>query len=129
MARLMSILLPKLGLETIDASAISQDESVVKAYVNDPLVYRGKIRARLGSELIEAMQKLTDIMAKINLPVLIMHGSADRLSNPEGSEFLYEKIGSEDKTLKVYEGFYHEIFNEPRRMEVFKDMESWLISH
>ena len=125
-ARALSLLLPKMGLDVIDASALSQDKAVVDAYVNDPLVYRGKIRARLGAELIKAIQTLPGQMPKIGLPILIMHGTADRLSDPNGSEILYERVGSRDKTLKRYDGFYHEIFNEPGREQVFADMGSWV---
>ena len=99
------------------------------AYVDDPLVYRGKIRARLGTELIKMMQILPNQMPEIYLPILIMHGTADRLSDPRGSEILYERVSSRDKTLKLYNGFYHEIFNEPGREQVFSDMESWLATH
>ncbi len=127
-ALVLSVVLPKLGLEVIDASAISQDKTVVDAYVNDPLVYRGKIGARLGAELIRAMQKLPRGMPKISLPILIMHGTADRLSNPEGSRMLYERVSSSDKTLQLYEGFYHEIFNEPNREQVYADMQGWLVA-
>ena len=126
-ARVLSLLLPKMGLDVIDASAISQDKTVVDAYVDDPLVYRGKIRARLGAELIKAIQILLSQMSKIYLPILIMHGTADRLSDPRGSEILYDRVSSRDKTLKLYEGFYHEIFNEPGREQVFADMEAWLV--
>ena len=128
-ARILSLPLPKMGLDVIDASAISQDKTVVDAYVNDPLVYRGKIRARLGVELIKTIQKLPCQMPEINLPILIMHGTADRLSDPEGSQMLYERLSSKDKTLKLYEGFYHEIFNEPGHEQVFADMEAWLVVH
>jgi len=128
-ARILSLLLPKMGLDVIDASAISRDKAVVDAYVADPLVYRGKIRARLGAELLKAMQILPGQMPKIDLPILIMHGTADRLSNPEGSEILYDRVSSGDKTLKLYDGFYHEIFNEPGREQVFADMEAWLDIH
>jgi len=58
-----------------------------------------------------------------------MHGSADRLSNPKGSQMLYQKVSSADKTLKIYEGYYHEIFNEPGREQVFADVEAWLKTH
>jgi alpha-beta hydrolase superfamily lysophospholipase len=116
-----------MGLDVIDASAISQDKTVVDAYVDDPLVYRGKIRARLGAELIKAIQILLPQMSKIYLPILIMHGTADRLSDPRGSEILYDRVSSRDKTLKLYDGFYHEIFNEPGREQVFADMEAWLV--
>jgi len=126
-ARVLSLLLPKMGLDVIDASAISQDKTVVDAYVDDPLVYRGKIRARLGAELIKAIQILLPQMSKIYLPILIMHGTADRLSDPRGSEILYDRVSSRNKTLKLYDGFYHEIFNEPGREQVFEDMEAWLV--
>ncbi|MBU2608691.1 MAG: lysophospholipase [Chloroflexi bacterium] len=125
-ARILSLFLPKMGLEAIDASAISQNKAVVDAYINDPLVYRGKISARLGGELLKAMQTLSSQMPEIHLPILIMYGTADRLSEPSGSQMLYERVSSKDKTLIPYEGFHHEIFNEPERELVFADMEAWL---
>lgn len=128
-ANLLSIITPKIGIETIDASTISRDRAVVDAYINDPLVYRGKISARLGAELIKAMRELKNGMPQIRLPILIMHGANDRLCDPEGSLILYERISSEDKTLKLYEGFYHEIFNEPDHKKVLTDMEDWLAAH
>jgi len=126
LARLLSLVMPKLGIDVIDASAISQDQTVIDAYVNDPLVYHGKIRARLGAELIKAIQSLPNQMPKISLPILILSGTNDRLSSPEGSRLLFECINSRDKTLKLYDGFYHEIFNEPGRTQVFSDIENWL---
>ncbi|MFH1003159.1 MAG: alpha/beta hydrolase [Chloroflexota bacterium] len=126
LARLLSWLLPGLGLAVIDASAISQDQAVVTAYVNDPLVYRGKISARLGAELVTGLKRLPRLIPGIKLPLLIMHGTADRLSDPAGSQLLYDRAGSPDKTLRVYPGFYHEIFNEPGRERVLTDMATWL---
>ncbi len=126
LAPMVSRLLPKLGMTTIDAAAISQDQTVVDAYLNDPLVYKGRIRARLGAELIKAYQQLRPRMPWINLPVLIMHGTADRLSESDGSQLLYEQISSRDKTLKLYQDFYHEILNEPGREQVLADIETWL---
>lgn len=125
-ARLLSLLLPKMGVDTIDAAAISQDEAVVQAYLNDPLVYHGKLSARLCAEIITATRRLPSEIAGLTLPVLIMHGSEDRLSRPEGSRLLYERVGSKHKTLKLYRGFHHELFNEPGRRQVFEDMERWL---
>jgi alpha-beta hydrolase superfamily lysophospholipase len=126
LARLLSYLMPKTSLYAIDAEGISRNRDVVVAYVNDPMVYRGKIRARLGVELIKAMAMVRQGMPKIRLPLLIMHGTSDRLSEPKGSELLFDKAGSIDKTLKMYDGFYHEIFNETERERVFADMEAWL---
>lgn len=128
-APLLSLLIPKVGLYTIEASAVSRNKSVVDAYINDPLVYRGKIRTRLGVEIIRAMQTLPSQMSRIRLPVMILHGTADQLSEPKGSQMLYDRVNSNDKTLKLYDGFFHEIFNEPGREQVFADMEAWLTAH
>jgi len=129
MAKVLSLLLPKTGTTVLDASTLSRDRAVVDGYVNDPLVYRGKIRARLGAELIRITRELPSAIPEIKLPVLIMHGADDRLSDPEGSRMLFERVGSEDRTLKLYEGFYHEIFNEPEREQVFWDIGAWLAAH
>jgi alpha-beta hydrolase superfamily lysophospholipase len=129
MAKTLSFLLPRIGVSTIDASAISRDKAVVDAYINDPLVYRGKISARLGAELINRMEMLATKIPKLSLPMLIMYGTADHLSNPSGSRMLFERAGSKDKELKTYENYYHEIFNEPGREQVFSDMAEWLKLH
>jgi alpha-beta hydrolase superfamily lysophospholipase len=125
-ARILSMLVPKLGVAVLDASAISQDEDVVEAYVNDPLVYRGKFTCRFGAEMLLALRSLPAQIPQLELPLLIMHGGADRLSAPEGSRVLYDRVSSADKKLEVYDGLHHEIFNEPDRHRVLGDMESWL---
>ena len=126
MAGIISALLPKMGVTLLDASAISRDKSVVDAYVNDPLVFRGKVPARTGAELARMWKQLPEQMPKIKLPILVMHGFADQLADPRGSKLLYERVGSKDKTLKLYDNCYHEICNEPEREQVFVDMEAWL---
>ena len=125
-AGVVSALLPKMGVTLLDASAISRDKSVVDAYVSDPLVFRGKVPARTGAELARMWKQLPEQMPKIKLPVLIMHGFTDQLADPRGSKLLYERVGSKDKTLKLYDNCYHEICNEPEREQVFVDMEAWL---
>jgi len=127
--KLISRLLPKMGMVVLDASAISRDPAVVAAYDNDPLVFRGKVPARMGAELIATMQAFPEQVSGLRLPILIMHGTADRLGDPQGSQWLYEAVGSTDKTLKLYEGYYHEIFNEPEHDQVLADVENWLAGH
>ena len=129
LARMLSLLIPKMGIAALDASAISRDEAIVAAYVHDPLVYRGKISARLGAEFLKTMQTLRYRLADMDLPILIMHGTSDRLSEPGSSQLLYDQVSSQDKTLKLYQGFYHEIFNEPGQEPVLADMETWLSAH
>jgi acylglycerol lipase len=127
--RVLSLILPKMGLLALDSSSISRDPETVKAYDNDPLVYRGKMTARLGAELIATMQSFPDQVSQLRLPLLVMHGSADKLADPQGSKWLGEAAGSEDKTLKIYEGYYHEIFNDLGREQVLADVQAWLTAH
>ena len=127
--KLIALLLPKMGTVVLDASAISRDPAVVAAYDNDPLVFRGKIPARMGAELIRTMETLPNQVSQLRLPILIMHGTADRLGDPQGSQWLFDAVGSADKTLKLYEGYYHEIFNEPEHERVLADVEAWLTAH
>ena len=129
MAKILSVLAPRMGVAALDANGISRDKAVVAAYINDPLVYTGKLRARWGTELLKTMEKLKSKISELSLPILIMHGSADRLSDPSSSKMLFDGVSSKEKTLKLYEGFYHEIFNDPERQQVFSDMEAWLKLH
>jgi alpha-beta hydrolase superfamily lysophospholipase len=124
--KVIARLLPSMGLTTLDSSAISRDPAVVAAYENDPLVYRGKISARLGHELIRTMEGFTGRVSRLHLPLLILHGSADRLIDPDGSRWLYERAGSQDKTLQLYRGYYHEMHNEPEYRRVLADVQSWI---
>jgi acylglycerol lipase len=126
MGKLLSTLTPKAGLMALDAKGVSRDPAVVQAYVNDPLVYTGKMTARLAAELIKAVQRVSDEAAKITLPLLIVQGSEDKLVDPAGAKLLYDSVSSVDKTLKIYEGFYHEVFNEPEHEQVLGDVEAWL---
>jgi len=129
LAGVIAAIAPKMGVTVLDASTISHDQSVVDAYVNDPLVFRGKIPARTGAELARMWKQLPEQMPRIKLPILIMHGQADRLSDPRGSKLLFERVGSKDKTLKIYDNCYHEICNEPEHEQVLADMENWIKKH
>lgn len=126
MGKLLSTLTPKAGLMALDAQGVSRDPAVVQAYINDPLVHTGKMTARLAGELVKAVQHVNAEAAKITLPILIVQGSGDKLVNPAGAKLLYDTVSSADKTLKIYEGFYHEVFNEPERAQVLSDVEAWL---
>jgi alpha-beta hydrolase superfamily lysophospholipase len=120
---------PKTGIVGLDVTGLSHNPEVVKAYVNDPLVFHGKTPARLSAEMLKAMQRVTAEVEKITLPFITIQGSADRLVEPAGAHMLYDKAGSKDKTLKVYEGLYHEVHNEPECSTMFMDLELWLGKH
>ena len=127
--KILSVVTPRAGLVTLDVSGISRDPEVVTAYVNDPLVFHGKTPVRLGAELLKAMLRVRAEAHRITLPLLILQGGEDRLIDPACGQLLYDKVGSKDKTIKLYEGLYHEVFNEPERARVLKDVETWLAAH
>lgn len=125
-ARVLSALTPHLGVVAIDSVLISRDPEVVRVYDSDPLVFHGRLPARTVFELERAVQSLPSRVQAITLATLIMYGSADQLCPPAGSLMLHERIGARDKLLKVYDGLYHEIFNEPERGSVLEDVCAWL---
>lgn len=126
LARLFSRFLPKMGMLQLDATEISRDPQVVQDYLDDPLVHNGKATARLTVELFRCMELIERDREKIALPILVMHGSDDAMTSSEGSEVFHGAVSSRDKTLKIYQGLYHEIFNEPERLEVLGDLAAWL---
>jgi len=124
--RFFSRFLPKLRVLQLDASEISRDPEVVDRYREDPLVYSGKVTARLAEQLFTEMKRIEDNAAAIEVPILILHGSSDGLTSPEGSKMLHENISSGDRKLIIYEGLYHEIYNEPEQKDVMTDVADWL---
>lgn len=129
LSRALSALLPKFGAAQLDSEGVSRDPAVVEAYVNDPLVHTGKTTARLAAEMLNAMRRVTEDANTITLPLMIVQGSEDKLVDPAGARMLYETVSSDDKTLKIYDGLYHEVFNEPEHAEVLGDVEAWLDAH
>ena len=128
--RVFSFLFPWAGvIARGPAEDICRDPAVVAAYLADPLVYQGKMTARLGAEILGAMERLRREAGRIRLPLLIVQGGADRLVDPAGAQILYDGVTSPDKRLIVYEGFFHEVFNEPEHDRVLDDVQRWLEEH
>lgn len=123
---LLGRLAPRLGTLRLNAADVSRDETVVRLYDGDPLVYRGRMRAGLVAAMVRALQRVVRDMERVRAPLLIMHGTADALSNAQGSAELHRRASSIDKTLKLYHGLFHEILNEPERDDVIADMVAWL---
>jgi alpha-beta hydrolase superfamily lysophospholipase len=130
LGKVMSSVWPGLSLNNeLDASKISHDEKVVEAYKNDPLVH-DRVTARWFTEFLTAMETAANGASEIKLPCLIQLAGDDHLVNADASKAFFGKISSEDKTLHVYEGFYHEIFNEREEMRklALSDLEEWMLS-
>lgn len=128
-SRLLSRLLPKMGVLGLDSNGVSRDPKVVSDYLADPLVYNGKISARLAKAMFEAMHRVQAEARTIRVPMLILHGAEDSLAAPEGSQYLYDHLGSPDKQIKIYPHLFHEIFNEPEREVVLADVTGWIDAH
>jgi acylglycerol lipase len=129
--RFLSRVVPWLPLFPIDAEAISRDPEEVRIYETDPLNHPGRLPARTISEMAEAIHHYPERIPALKLPLLVMHGTADRIVPVEGGKTLHNLASSEDKTLRLYEGYFHEIFNEPEadRERVFDDLAAWLDAH
>jgi alpha-beta hydrolase superfamily lysophospholipase len=123
--RFLSRFFPGLGIMQLDANGVSRDPEEVTRYVNDPLVYTGKVSARMAAELFRAMENVQKDAGKIDLPILMLHGGDDSMASPQGSRFLEAHIGSVEKRLKIYPGLFHEIFNEPEQDQVVQDVLEW----
>jgi acylglycerol lipase len=125
-AKTLGAIAPGLPLQDLDVSAISRDPAVVTAYNTDPLVHHGKVPAGIARALLLIGETMPQRAAALRSPMLVVHGSEDRLIAVDGSRRLVEAVGSSDVELKVYPGLYHEVFNEPERYQVLDDVVSWI---
>jgi alpha-beta hydrolase superfamily lysophospholipase len=125
--KLLSAIAPNTGALKLPAAAVSRDPEVVRAYESDPLVFHGSIPARTLAELLLAMQRLQHTAHELRLPVLVQHGTADSLVPLAAVYPIYQHLGiAKSRTLQVYEGLYHEVYNEPEHDRVIGDLEAWL---
>lgn len=131
LGHLMSRIRPQLTFDNqLAPEHISHDDSVVQAYISDPLVL-GRVSARLFTEMTKTMERTHQDAPLLSAPLLLQAAGDDRLVNPDASRKFFEHIGSSDKTLHVYPGLFHEIYNEEPslRQQVLTDLETWLESH
>ena len=127
-AKALSVVAPNTGVFQVGADKVSRDADEVRAYEQDPLNHHGKLPARTVQELVETVARFEADSAKLTLPLLVMIGTADTLAPPAGGQMVHDNASSTDKTLKTYDGFYHEIFNEPAgdRERPLDDLAAWL---
>ncbi|OOG77853.1 alpha/beta hydrolase [Algoriphagus sp. A40] len=123
---LVNWFLPKLKVLKLDIAGVSRIPEEVEKYKNDPLVYQENIPARTGYELYQMMQFIQSQAGNFELPFLLIHGDADRLTNPKGSELFFGKAKSADKTFRLFPGGYHELINDSDRGEVMKEIVDWV---
>ena len=107
----------------------SRDPAVVAALNADPLIAGEKQPSETIAELVRADELLKKSFQQITLPVLILHGTADKVTKPSGSKEFYEKAGSSDKTLKLYEGHFHDLLADIGKQQVMADVQAWIDAH
>ncbi|HET6268232.1 MAG TPA: alpha/beta hydrolase [Acidobacteriota bacterium] len=107
----------------------SRDPKAVEVMNNDPLIAHESQPVETMAEMVRADERLKKEFQLITLPVLILHGSADKVTKPSGSRHFYEKAGSKDKTLKIYDGHYHDLLADIGKEEVLKDIQRWIDDH
>jgi alpha-beta hydrolase superfamily lysophospholipase len=128
-ARILSRVWPTFSMASpLQPSQLSCDARVVQAYVEDPDVFK-TMTVRWGTEYLDTQERVKEHAAEIKLPILIIHGGEDLICTPEGSEQLFATISSEDKTIKIYPSYFHEIHNEPGHLVVVEDIRDWMETH
>ncbi|MEE2032803.1 alpha/beta hydrolase [Rhodococcus chondri] len=118
--------LPDVPVQKLDSTAVSRDPAVVAAYQSDPLVHHGPIPAGIARALVVNEESVAERLPALALPVLVQHGTADTLADPAGAQLIADRAGSPDLTLKLYDGLFHEVFNEPENDRVLSDLVEWL---
>lgn len=123
---IIGTLFPTLPTIKLDSGWLCRSPEVVRQYDSDPLVYRKGTLAGTGLEILRATEHIQAKMEAVQLPLLILHGGADRVTDPQGSRQLYERAQAADKTLNIYDGLYHELVNEPEQATVLQEMTAWM---
>ncbi|GAA3219217.1 alpha/beta hydrolase [Pseudonocardia petroleophila] len=127
--KLLARVTPTLRPAGIDPTRISKDTAVVADYLGDPLVHHGHPTLGLSAALFAQFDVLPRRARDLRLPVLVQHGTADVLTDPAGTRALETQIGSPDRTVRWYEGLWHEIYHEPERDRPLADLREWLAAH
>lgn len=122
----LSHVAPRLGVLTLHMKDFTRDPSALAALEADPLTKGETQPAATVAALVRADERLHDSFGQITLPVLILHGTADKATVPGGSEYFHQHAGSMDKTLKLYDGHFHDLLNDIGKDAVLADIVDWI---
>ncbi len=129
LARLLSNVTPRLTLASgITADMVSRTPEVIAAYSQDPLVH-DRVSVRAAQSILGAQQQTLAQAERLRVPLLLLLGTGDRLATPAAGRAFYGGVSSTDKELRIYDGLYHELLNEPERNDVLADIIQWLDAH
>lgn len=122
----VSYIAPHTGVFKLNNADFSRDPAVVASMNNDPLIQDENQPAQTAAVMVRADERLKEEFHLITLPVLILHGTLDKATKPSGSQHFYERAGSTDKTLKLYEGHFHDLLNDIDKEIVLADIQRWI---
>ncbi len=126
LARVASRVWPGFTLETgMDLAGLSRDPKAVEEVLRDPLFHR-KGTARLATEVLATIDRVRREAPRFPLPVLLLHGGADRMVPPAGTRELFQRLGTPDKEYREYPGAYHALFADLDADRVLGDLERWM---
>ncbi|XP_010477013.1 PREDICTED: monoglyceride lipase-like [Camelina sativa] len=127
-APVLALLIPRRQLSAAKKKImpVSRDPEAVMAKYADPLVYTGFIRARTGNEILRIAAHLLRNLNRIKVPFLVLHGTADTVTDPKGTQKLYEEASSSDKSIKLFDGLLHDLLFEPEREAIAGVILDWL---
>jgi alpha-beta hydrolase superfamily lysophospholipase len=125
----LSHIAPHAHVLKLKNEAFSRDPELVARMNADPLIENEVQPTQTLAALVRADERLKREFSKFTLPILIIHGTEDKVTKPSGSRFFYDTAGSKDKTLKLYEGHYHDLLNDVDKQIVMNDIRKWLDAH
>lgn len=123
-----SYVIPHVHAVRLKMADFSRDPAWVAYLEADPVVHDEVQPIQTMAALARADERLASEFGRITLPVLILHGTADRATRPEGSQTFFDAAGSRDKTLKLYDGFFHDLLNDVDRDRVMNDIGNWIVA-
>jgi alpha-beta hydrolase superfamily lysophospholipase len=127
LGRVLSRVWPRFSIRTgMDLSGLARDPAVVETVLADPLFHR--VTARLSTEVVAAIGRVQEGAPRFPLPLLVLHGSADRMVPPDGSRRFVPRVGHPDHELREYPGAYHVLFADLDRERVLADLERWIVA-
>jgi len=122
-----AFLLPNFGAVDVPNEHFSRDPAVVAEMDRDPLVYQPAGPARTAAGLLDALERIWARADELDVPLLALHGTGDKATDPRGSAELVDRAMTTDSTLLLYRGLYHDLVREPERDQVMTDIENWLV--
>lgn len=122
----LSHIAPHLHVLELEDELFSRDPAFVEQIKNDPLIDHVSYPAQTVAEMVRADERLKREFPLFTLPVLILHGTEDKVTLPHGSQRFHAAASSTDKTLKLYEGHFHDLLNDTDKERVMADIVEWL---